>query len=92
MKTKEEIIKGIEHLFSNIDWKNTALDADAVQIMNTFKRDIEALAVRCEDVDGKTIRAIVGRTLEENDGKCLDTMEERAEVAAAITEALINPE
>lgn len=88
MKTKAEIIKGIEYLFSKINWGASFLDGKAIQIMNTLKRDIEALAIRCEDVDEKTIRAIIETVFEGNDGKCLDTPEERAEVAATLVKAL----
>ena len=43
-KTKAEIIKGIGYLFSKINWGASFLDADAVQVMNTLTKDIQALA------------------------------------------------
>lgn len=88
MKTKEEILKGIEYLFSKINWGASFLDAEAVQVMNSLTRDIQALAVHCDDVDQKTIRAIVDRTLAENDGLCLDGKDEREVLATALTKAL----
>lgn len=91
MKNKDEIIKGIQYLFSKINWGSSFLDAEAIQIMNTLTRDIQSLSVRCEDVDEKTIRALVDATLEANDGKCLDTAKEREQVAAALTKALTRP-
>ncbi len=63
-KTKGEILKGIDYLFSKINWGASFLDAEAVQVMDSLKRDIEALSVRYQDVDEKTIRARIEATLE----------------------------
>jgi len=39
-KTKEEIIKDLDHLFSKINWGASTLDAKSITIMNEVKRDI----------------------------------------------------
>ena len=39
-KTKEEIIRDIQYLFSRINWKESYLDAKAIGIMNTVTMDI----------------------------------------------------
>jgi hypothetical protein len=43
MKTRDEICKDIDYLFSKINWGTSFLDAEAIQIMNSLKTDIRSL-------------------------------------------------
>lgn len=43
MKTADQITKDLSHLFSKINWGKSALDAKAIEIMNTIGTDIKAL-------------------------------------------------
>ena len=87
-KTKTQILEDIKYLFSKINWGSSFLDAQAVGIMNTLSQDIQAISMMCEDVDEKTISAIVSKVLEENSESHLDLMEERAFIADALVKAL----
>lgn len=42
-KTADEINKNLDYLFSKIDWGKSALDAEAITIMNEVCSDIKAL-------------------------------------------------
>lgn len=37
----EELFKEIDYLFSKINWKDSAMDAKAIEVMNTLKSKIE---------------------------------------------------
>lgn len=41
MKETKQIKENIDYLFSKINWGDSALDAKAITIMNTLKKDID---------------------------------------------------
>lgn len=54
--SKETISEKIDHLFSKINWGASALDARAINAMNTLKKDVEDLEQELSESINEQIR------------------------------------